>query len=187
MKSYKNAPKLVPATVLKASWKHLGHHRAFYSKTLKGDLSFWRGLWVAFAPQGLPKASAIPFDWTFWEPFWTKNQKRSIQKDIKKLIPKKHRKSMPKGFQNDAKMETQICDCPCFLEEGESWKTVGFSNRKRGSGHTERCQYLLRIYTKTMPEWDMEKEHRKDAKHMPKWGPKSHTKWEIERKSHAKR
>ena len=119
-KSVQNAPKLVPATVLEASWGHLGHHRAFYSKTLAGNSSFWGGLWVAFGPWGsqkLPQCSSVG---PFWEPFWTKSRKRGIQKGIPKLMPKKHRKCMPKGFQNDAKMETQICDCSCFLEEGES-------------------------------------------------------------------
>ena len=119
-KSYKNAPKLVPATVLEASWEHLGHHRAFYSKTVSGNNSFLGGLSVAFGRLGFPKASAMPFGRTFLGTILTKNRKRGIQKGIQKLMPKKHRKCMPKGFQNDAKMETQICDCSCFLEEGES-------------------------------------------------------------------
>ena len=137
-KSYKNAPKLVPATVLEASWEHLGHHRAFYSKTVSGNNSFWGGFGSPLGPWGSQKRPQCLLVGLFWKPFWTKNRKRGIQKGVQKLIPKKHRKSMPKGFQNDAKMETQICDCSCFLEEGESWKTVGFSNRKRGSGNAER-------------------------------------------------
>ena len=114
-------------------------------------------------------------------------KKRHLKIDVKNCI-EKWRKSMPKGFQNDAKMETQICDCSCFLEEGESWeKTVGFSNRKPGSDHVERFQDWLRIYAKSVLKWDMEKEHRKDVKMVPKWEPKSHTKWEMEWKRHAKK
>ena len=94
---------------------------------------------------------------------------------------------MPKGFQNDAKMEAQICDCSCFLEEGESWKTVGFSNRKRGWDRVERFQDWLRIYAKSMLKWDMNESHRNNVKIVPKWEPKSHTKWEMEWKRHAKK
>ena len=99
-KSDKNAPKLVPATVLKASWKHLGHHRAFYSKTLKGDLSFWRGLWVAFAPQGLPKASAVLFGRTFLGAILDQKSEKRHPKRHPKIdtvkTKKKHAKRLPK-------------------------------------------------------------------------------------------
>ena len=68
-KSVQNTPKLVPATVLEASWGHLGHHRAFYSKTLAGNSSFWGGLWVAFGALGYSKAPATLSHVTFWATF----------------------------------------------------------------------------------------------------------------------
>ena len=134
----KLSPKLVHATVLDASLEHPGHHRTFYSKTVSGNNSFWGGFGSPLGPWGSQKLPQCFLVGPFWEPFWTKNRKRGIQKGIPKLMPKKQGKCMPKGFQNYAKMETQICDCSCFLEEGESWKTVGFSNWKRGSGNAER-------------------------------------------------
>ena len=95
-KSYKNAPKLVPATVLEASWEHLGHHRAFYSKTVSGEHSFLGGLWALGAPKSFRNA--------FWSDLFGSH-----------FEPK-----VGKGFQNAAKIETQICDCLCFLEGGET-------------------------------------------------------------------
>ena len=127
----------------------------------------------------------MPFGRTFLGTILNQKSEKRHPKRHPTIDTEKTQKNMPKGFQNYAKMETQICDCSCFLEEGESWKTVGFSNRKRGWDHVERFQDWLRIYAKTMPEWDMEKEHRKDGKMVPKWEPKSHTKWEMEWKRHA--
>ena len=76
-KSNKNCPKLVPATVPEASWKHPGHHRAFCSKKVSGDNSFLGGLWIAFGPLGLPKASAMLFGRTFLGAiFYQKSEKR---------------------------------------------------------------------------------------------------------------
>ena len=99
-KSYENVPKLMPVTILEPSRGHPGHHRAFYSKTLKGDPSFWRGLWVAFAPQGLPKASAMPFGRTFSETILNqqsekRHPKRHPKIDAEKTL-KKYAKRLPK-------------------------------------------------------------------------------------------
>ena len=42
----------------------------------------------------------------------------------------KGRKSMPKGSQNDAKMDAEIMDCSCFCEKGENVPNYLFYNRK---------------------------------------------------------
>ena len=44
---------------------------------------------------------------------------------------------MPKGSQNDAKMDAEIIDCSCFCEKGENAPNYLFYNRKRGSGHLQ--------------------------------------------------
>ena len=116
-KSVQNAPKLVHATVLDASLEHPGHHRAFYSKTVSGDNSFLGGLSVAFGRLGFPKASAMPFGRTFLGTILTKYRKRGIHKGIPKLMLKKDRKCMPKGFQNDAKMKAKINENSYFSEK----------------------------------------------------------------------
>ena len=61
---------------------------------------------------GLQCLAARPF----WRPFPIKNRKNGIQKIIQKSIPKKYRKMMPKGSQNDAKMDAKIEDFS-FLSE----------------------------------------------------------------------
>ena len=63
--STKISAKSDTVTVLGASWRHPGHHRAFYSKTLSGDNSFLGVLWVAFGTLGRPKASTTLSGWTF--------------------------------------------------------------------------------------------------------------------------
>ena len=83
-KSDQNAPKLVPATVLEASWEHLGHHRAFCSKKVSGDNSFLGGLWIAVGPLGLPKASAMLFGRSFLGPILDqKSEKRHLKRHPK--------------------------------------------------------------------------------------------------------
>ena len=103
-KSNRNDPKLLPATVLKASWKHLGHHRAFYSKTLAGNSSFWGGLWVAFGALGYPKAPATLSHVTFWPTFLDqksekRHPKRASQNWYRKTV-EKYAKRLPKLCQN---------------------------------------------------------------------------------------
>ena len=185
----RNPLKMLQNWCPRRSWMHLWSIRATIGHSIRkwsrGISHFWGAFGSPLGPWGSQKLPQCLLVGPFWEPFWTKSRKRGIQKGIPKLIPKRRRKNMPKGFQNYAKMETQIRDCSCFLEEGERWKTVGFSNRKRGSDHVERFRYWLRIYAKSMQKWDMEKEHRTDAKMAPKWKPKSHQKWKMEWKRHA--
>ena len=52
-------------------------------------------------------------------------------------MPKKYRKMMLKGYQNDAKMDAKIYDFSCFFEKGENARNYLFYNIKRGSGHLE--------------------------------------------------
>ena len=52
-------------TVPGTAARHPGHHRAIYSKTVAGNLSFFDGLWVAFGTLGRPNASATLFGRTF--------------------------------------------------------------------------------------------------------------------------
>ena len=79
---------------------HLGHHQAFYSKTVSGDYSFLGGLWVAFGPLELPKASAMPFGRTFLgailnEKSEKRHPKRHPKNDAEKT-QKKYAKRLPK-------------------------------------------------------------------------------------------
>ena len=139
----------------------------------------------------------------FWiprgEPFWSKRRNRPgspkrIQKSgkghpksIQKTMPKKDTECIPKAFQNDAKTDTKIIDLLYLCEKGWNAPNCLFSNRKRGSDHVERFQDLLKIYPKSVLKWDMEKEHKKDVKMVPICEPKSHKKWEMEWKRHAKK
>ena len=84
-------------TVPGTAARHPGHHRAIYSKTVAGDLSFFDGLWVAFGTLGRPKASATLFGQPFWSHFKPKSRKRGIQKGIPKNVPKKLRKIYQKA------------------------------------------------------------------------------------------
>ena len=99
-KSYKNAPKLLPATVLEASWEHLGHHRAFCSKTVSGGNSFLGGLWVAFGPLGLPKASAMLFGRTFLGAIFNQKSEKRHPKRHPKIDAEKTQKKFLKLCQN---------------------------------------------------------------------------------------
>ena len=107
-KSVQNAPKLGPklvhATVLDASLEHLGHHRAFYSKTVSGDNSFLGRLWVAFGPLGLQKASAMPFGRTFLGTILNQKSEKRHQKrhptNCTEKTRKKYAKSLQKLCQN---------------------------------------------------------------------------------------
>ena len=56
--STKIGAKSDTVTVLGASWRHPGHHRAFYSKMVSGTDSFLGGLWVAFGTPG--KSKIVP-------------------------------------------------------------------------------------------------------------------------------
>ena len=62
--------------------------------------------------EGPPRLSAGPY----WEPFLIKNRKNCIQKGIQKSMSKKYRKMMPKGSQNDAKMDAKFNDVLIFCE-----------------------------------------------------------------------
>ena len=56
--------------------------------------------------------------WAIWRPFSTKSRKNGIQKGMQNSMPKKYRKLMPNGYQNDAKMETKIDEHSYFSEKG---------------------------------------------------------------------
>ena len=44
---------------------------------------------------------------------------------------------MPKGSQNDVKMEPKIDDFSCFFEKGENARNHCIYKLKRGSGHVK--------------------------------------------------
>ena len=98
-----------------------------------------------------------------WEQFSTKNWK-GIQKGMQKSMPKKYWKVMPKGYQNDAKMETKIFENSCFSEKGWNARNFLFYKRKRGSGHLKVMKKHYRIDAKSM----LEKGMPKVCKRMPK-------------------
>ena len=66
-----------------------------------------------------PKCLRPGYNWEpFWEPFSVKNRKKVIEKGMQNSIPKKYRKLMPKGFQNDAKIDAKIYENSYFSEKG---------------------------------------------------------------------
>ena len=50
------------------------------------------------------------------------NPKKGIKKGMQKSMPKKYWKLMPKGSQNDAKMDAQIHDFLSFFEKDEIYE-----------------------------------------------------------------
>ena len=66
------------------------------------------------APGGLATLRGHPF----WRPFWAKNRKNVIRKGMQNSMPKKYRKLMAKGSQNDAKMDAKIFEKSYFSEKG---------------------------------------------------------------------
>ena len=156
----RNPIKMLQNWCPRRSWRHLGSTWATIGhaiqKRARGISRFGGAFGSPLPPRGSQKLPQCFLVGTFWEQFWTKSRKSGIQKGIPKIIPKYMKKSIPKGIRNDAKMERRICDCACSWEEGEKWKTIGFSNRKRCSDHVERFRYWLRIYAKSMRKWDME-------------------------------
>ena len=102
-----------------------------------------------------------------WEPFWTKSRQKGIQKGMQNLMSKKYRKWMPKGYQNDAKIETQIHEQLYFYGKGWNARNYLFYNRKRGSGHLRCMKIRYKIDAKSMPE----KAVQKVWKIMPKLRP----------------
>ena len=54
----------------------------------------------------------------FWEPFSTKSHQKGMKKGMQNSISKKCRKLMPKGFQNDAKIDAKIYENSYFSEKG---------------------------------------------------------------------
>ena len=63
-------------------------------------------------------------------------KKMQLKIDVKISI-KKWRKSMPKGSQNDVKMEPKIIDFSCFFEKGENARNHCIYKLKRGSRHVK--------------------------------------------------
>ena len=56
-----------------------------------------------------------------------------IQKGIRKSMPKKYGKSMPKGSQNETKMDAKTSNCSYFFKKGENGRNYLFYNIKPGS------------------------------------------------------
>ena len=51
---------------------------------------------------------------------------------------KNNMKSIPKGFQNDTKMDAEMVAFSYFSRKCENAPDSLFSNRKRGCGHAEK-------------------------------------------------
>ena len=64
-------------------------------------------------------------------------KKRNHQKIDAINDPEKESKIMPKGFQNDAKMESKITDFSWFFEKGKNARNHCIYKLKRGSGHVK--------------------------------------------------
>ena len=71
---------------------------------------------------------------------FNENPKKGIKKGMQKSMPKKYWKLMPKGFQNDTKIDAKINENSYFSEKGWNARNYLFYNRKRGSGHLKSHQ-----------------------------------------------
>ena len=72
-------------------------------------------------------------------------------------MQKKYRKCMPKGSQNDAKMDTKSIDFSYFVEKGQNALDPLFSHIIRGSGHWKCVSNRYEINIKSMPEKTIKK------------------------------
>ena len=63
-------------------------------------------------------------------------KKRYLKINVKNCI-EQLRKSIPKGSQNDAKMEPKIIDFSLFFEKGENARNHCIYKLKPGSGHVK--------------------------------------------------
>ena len=77
---------------------------------------------------------------------------------------------MPKGYQNDAKMEAKINDFSSFFKKDEKYEIklpLGRGHDFTGFGHLKIMKSRYKRHTKSMPEKAMQKVW----KMMPKWRP----------------
>ena len=80
---------------------------------------------------------------------------------------------MPKGSQNDAKMEPKIIDFSWFFEKGENARNHCIYKLKRGSGH-------VKSYEKSVLKRCKNHAGKSDAKMMKimvKWSPNGSHNW----------
>ena len=147
----------------------------------------WPSIWEICAPMGVQYLFLGPL----WRSVSTKNRKKGIQKGMQKSMPKKYWKLMPKGSQNDAKMDAQIHDFLSFFKKTKymkssprsdgsmilqvlgTWKCMTnrykIDARKRYAKNTEN-------YAKMDPKWkpkSLDKLKRWEKRHQ-KWEPKKH-------------
>ena len=94
-------------TVAGTAARHPGHHRAIYSKTVAGNLSFLMAFGSPLGPWGAPKPPQPVLVNLFGSHFKPKSRKRGIQKGIPKIIPKNHRKKCRKAAEILTKWKLQ--------------------------------------------------------------------------------
>ena len=80
---------------------------------------------------------------------------------------------MPKGSQNDDKMDAKINVFAFFFNKGENARNYYIYNRKRGSGHAKTHQKSIKNRCKIDAGKRHAKSMKNDAKMHPKWEPKS--------------
>ena len=124
----------------------------------------------SWAPKG---CSHVSFPGPFWEPFSVKNRKNVIQKGMQNSMPKKYRKLMAKGSQNDTKIDAKIDENSYFSEKGWNARNYLFYNRKRGSEHLKMHEKSIQNRCKIDARKSDAKSMENDTKMHPKWEPKS--------------
>ena len=75
-------------------------------------------------------------------------------------MPKKYWKLMPKGSQNEAKMDAEIHDFSSFFKKDEKYEIklpLGREHDFTGSGHLKYMKSRYKMHTKSMPEKAMQK------------------------------
>ena len=91
-------------------------------------------------------------------------------------MPKKYRKCMPKGSQNDAKMDAKITIFHTFLKKAkthENSRNYCIYNIKHGSGHLKTHEKSMMVLSKIYAGKRHAEMMQNDGKREPEWEPKS--------------
>ena len=116
-----------------------------------------------WAPEKVAKSDvpdSLPV-YSFWSKIRPKSSKLlffqifGTQKGIRKLMPKKYGKSMPKGSQNETKMDAKTINCSYFFKKGENGRNYLFYNIKLVFANEETMKKLWDVHLKLMLEKGM--------------------------------
>ena len=88
-------------------------------------------------------------------------------------MTKKYGKSMPKGSQNETKMDAKTINCSYFFKKGENCRNYLFYNIKPGFCERKNHGKSMRFPFKLDARKRYVKNMENDAKRAPEWEPKS--------------